>query len=94
MLQRHHLVQHAGLTWSSTKIPPKRNARVFAPFLMKMPAQTPQTVPNVSSYMLTMDGGGGGRGIGSDDSNVAFEGCCEEVGVALPVFNKIHDQVE
>lgn len=52
-----------------------------------MPAQTPQTVPNVSSYMLTVDSGGGGRVIGSDDPDVAFERGCEAGARALPVLS-------
>ena len=40
--------------------PPRTKARAFAPFLMKTPAQIPQSVPNVSSYMSTEDFGGGG----------------------------------
>lgn len=34
----------------------------MAPFLMKTPAQRPQTVPNESSYTFTEDTGGGGSG--------------------------------
>jgi hypothetical protein len=77
-----------GLTCSNTKIPPKTKARAFAPFLTKTPAHTPQTVPNVSSYMLTMDSGGGGRAIGSDGSNVTFERDCEEGALVVPVLSQ------
>lgn len=41
-------------------MPPTKKATALAPFLMKTPEQIPQTVPNVSSYTLTDDDGGGG----------------------------------
>ena len=33
----------------------------FAPFLMKIPAHMPHTLPNVNSYRFRADDGGGGR---------------------------------
>jgi hypothetical protein len=79
----------AALTCSKTKIPPKTTARAFAPFLTKMPAQMPHTVPNVSSYMLTEDSGGGGRGARSGFPNAAVDWGCEEVvAPAFPVLSQ------
>lgn len=86
------LQSRAQLTCNNTKIPPKTTARVFAPFLTKMPVQTPHTVPNVSSYTLTADSGGGGRGARSGVPNAAVDwGCCEKVVVvalAVLVFSQ------
>jgi hypothetical protein len=65
------------------------NARAFTPFLTNTPAQTPQTVPKVSSYMLTVDCGSGGRSTGPDAA--VLWGC--EVAVAFPVLSQIHYQV-
>ena len=45
-----------------TKTPPKKNARIFAPFLTKTPAHIPQTAPNESSNAFREDFGGGGKG--------------------------------
>jgi len=57
-----------------------------------MPVQTPHTVPNVSSYTLTADSGGGGRGARSGVPNAAVDwGCCEKVVVvalAVLVFSQ------
>jgi hypothetical protein len=58
-------VHRQWLTCNNTNTPPKKNARAFAPFLTKTPAQTPQMDPNVSSYILTLDSGGGGRPVRS-----------------------------
>src|SRR6266852_3804261 len=79
-------MQSAVLTCNNTKIPPKANARAFAPFLTKMPAHMPHTVPNVSSYTLTADSGGGGRGARSGVPDVAVDWGCEEVVVAPAFF--------
>ena len=79
----------AALTCNNTKIPPKANARAFAPFLTKMPVQMPHTVPNVSSYMLTEDSGGGGRGARTGVPDAAVDwGCEEEVAPAFPVLSQ------
>lgn len=43
-------------------MPPSPNARAFAPFLTKTPAQMPQTVPKESSYRFRDDSACGGRG--------------------------------
>jgi hypothetical protein len=54
-----------------------------------MPEQIPHTVPNVSSYMLTEDSGGGGRGARLGVPNVAVDWGCEEVVVpAFPVLSQ------
>jgi hypothetical protein len=84
----------AALTCNNTKIPPKTNARAFAPFLTKMPAQMPHTVPNVSSYMLTEDSGGGGRGArsGVPDADVGW-GCEAVVAPAFPVLRVSQDSL-
>ena len=79
----------AALTCNNTKIPPKAHARAFAPFLTKMPVQMPHTVPNVSSYMLTEDSGGGGRGARSGVPNAAVDRDGEEVvAPAFPVLSQ------
>lgn len=46
------------LTCNRTKMPPKNQATAFAPFLMKIPAQIPVTVPNVNCIVETVDSGG------------------------------------
>jgi hypothetical protein len=80
-----YVVEAAALTCNNTKIPPKTTARAFAPFLTKTPAQIPHTVPNVSSYTLTADSGGGGRGARSPGvPNAAVDWGCEEVPVVAP----------
>lgn len=43
------------VTCNSTNIPPREKATVFAPFLMKIPAQIPVNEPNVSSYLFKLD---------------------------------------
>jgi len=52
----------------------------FAPFLMKIPAHMPHTLPNVNSYRFRADDGGGGRselfGTGGGVAT-AGDGCCE-----------------
>lgn len=46
-------------------MPPKANAKSFAPFFTNTPAQIPHMVPKLSSYTLTDEGGGGGKGAGA-----------------------------
>jgi hypothetical protein len=79
------MIRRAALTCNNTKIPPKANARAFAPFLTKTPAQMPHTVPNVSSYMLTADSEGGGRGARSGVPNPAVDWSFE--GVVVPAIS-------
>ena len=66
MLQVRH-------TCKNTKIPPRNQAAILAPFLTNTPAQMPATVPKLSSYRDTDEVGGGGG------SSVHF-------GCALPLL--------
>jgi hypothetical protein len=75
-----YMQKNQGFTWSKTNTPPRRKAIAFAPFLMKTPAQIPHTLPNVRSYMLTIDCGGGGCpcGVAGEETGRLFAGAVSD----------------
>lgn len=79
----------AQLTCNNTNIPPKKNARIFAPLLTNTPAQIPQTVPNVRPYLSTLDSGGGGRACGSDNPTAPLSFGGEDAESTGPLSAKI-----